>query len=1065
MQRRTLLAPVLVSLAATVAGQVVEKINLPLARGRAGQAGPGGDVTGYLIAPDGAWITFVADADSDEVYELYARPTDASAPVRKLSGTPVAGGDVTGNAITPDGVRAVYLADALLDGMFELFVAPIDGSAAPQRLSAAMPASRDVEGFLVSPDGARVVFSADRDTDERFELYSVPIDGSAAPIEISAPMAIGGIPRSALAGFFSLPPTGSRVVYRANQDSSLKYELYSVPIDGSASPVKLNPALLSGAGAVSFSPDGARCFFTADVLQFSLLVLHSVPIDGSAAAVPLSGTTGIDPARYSVDPTGARVLYRADPDTAGQYELFSVPSDGSAAPVRLNHPLAANEDVLDLRASLDGLLAVFTTRDGVLAPTKIFRAPIAGGASPVQLNDTSGLPPDAGTFVAFSLAPGRLIWSEELAGEVSLRSVPLDLSQPPVRLDTPLVAGGGVRSTRLAPGGSNLLYVADRVTDETYELWTVPIAGGTPVRLSPPLGPQNDVSSLPPFGVTPDGTKVVFLGDIGVDGSLELWVGPTSSAGAIEFSAPLSAGPVLGDVSLFTWSPDARTILYTADEGALGEETLTAVDAGDLSRVGLSGPPLEFDGYSVMDIRDLQFPTADPAQVLFTRGRVEPFYSPQILTLESARLADGERHVVNLSGSGRPAAGERVVFVARESGGEQDYFHLFVSALDGTGEQLLSLGGAESVGPWTLAPAGDEAAFFETDTLHAVALDGTAPRFLGVPAGASTADSHKRLAIDPTGSELAFSGDFAVTDRNELWHVPLDGSAAPQRLNPLPIAGGDVDLDFATSPDGSRVVYRADLDLDELFELHGAPWTGGTSVRLSAPMVTGGDVAPAVDFQPQFAVSPDSTRVVYRADQATNDVFELFSAPLDGSSPAVRLNAPLAGGKDVEVNAFRFTPDGRTVVYAADQDTDGVLELYAVPVDGSASPTKLNPPLVAGGSLLADTSYGMRDTLALSSGGRHAFYLADQDLDGTVELYSVALSSPGSARKRNAFLAPNRDVVGFALGLGGARVLYKADQDADEVYELYLSTLPASGLPSAAPRGSPRAGGMLQAPD
>ncbi len=51
-------------------------------------------------------------------------------------------------------------------------------------------------------------------------------------------------------------------------------------------------------------------------------------------------------------------------------------------------------------------------------------------------------------------------------------------------------------------------------------------------------------------------------------------------------------------------------------------------------------------------------------------------------------------------------------------------------------------------------------------------------------------------------------------------------------------------------------------------------------------------------------------------------------------APATKLNMPLpAGGSVVE---FRITPDGSRVVYRADQDVDNVFELYSVPVQGGS---------------------------------------------------------------------------------------------------------------------------------
>ncbi len=75
-----------------------------------------------------------------------------------------------------------------------------------------------------------------------------------------------------------------------------------------------------------------------------------------------------------------------------------------------------------------------------------------------------------------------------------------------------------------------------------------------------------------------------------------------------------------------------------------------------------------------------------------------------------------------------------------------------------------------------------------------------------------------------------------------------------------------------------------------------------------------------------FALSPDQTRVVYLADAVTNGVLELFAVPLDGSEPAKRLNGPLPVGGNVASDFF-LLPGGRTL-YRADQETNDVLELF-----------------------------------------------------------------------------------------------------------------------------------------
>ena len=46
-----------------------------------------------------------------------------------------------------------------------------------------------------------------------------------------------------------------------------------------------------------------------------------------------------------------------------------------------------------------------------------------------------------------------------------------------------------------------------------------------------------------------------------------------------------------------------------------------------------------------------------------------------------------------------------------------------------------------------------------------------------------------------------------------------------------------------------------------------------------------------------FLISPDSSRVVYWADQQTNNVYELYSVPLGGPAAAgVKLNGAMVTG-------------------------------------------------------------------------------------------------------------------------------------------------------------------------
>ena len=109
-----------------------------------------------------------------------------------------------------------------------------------------------------------------------------------------------------------------------------------------------------------------------------------------------------------------------------------------------------------------------------------------------------------------------------------------------------------------------------------------------------------------------------------------------------------------------------------------------------------------------------------------------------------------------------------------------------------------------------------------------------------------------------------------------------------------------------------------------------------------------------------FLISPDSSQVVYLAKPGTDEVPGLFSVPLLGDELPTRLNEDLVVGGQIYWQ-FQISPDSSRVVYLhlADQETDWVNELYSVPLTGDAPPVKLNGELVVDNVVLEN--YWERD--------------------------------------------------------------------------------------------------------
>ena len=92
---------------------------------------------------------------------------------------------------------------------------------------------------------------------------------------------------------------------------------------------------------------------------------------------------------------------------------------------------------------------------------------------------------------------------------------------------------------------------------------------------------------------------------------------------------------------------------------------------------------------------------------------------------------------------------------------------------------------------------------------------------------------------------------------------------------------------------------------------------------------------------------------MYVADEQ-GDVPELFSARVDGSAPAQRLNAPFTAAQGFGPLGphFAITLTSDRVLYGADQETDGALELWSAPIDGSAPAVRISTVFAPGTEVL-----------------------------------------------------------------------------------------------------------------
>jgi len=548
------------------------------------------------------------DADSDgipdstDICPLFHNPEQRG--LVKLNAPLVAGGEVQEFALSPDGSWAVYIADQDTDDMFELYRVSVDGGT-PLKLNAPLIAAGDVASFRISPDSSRVVYRADQTINSWTYAYSVPLTGGT-PILLSPGL------RMSSAGL-EISPDSSWVAF-ITPDSEFMNPVYcTTPITGGATYLHdtFQPTGEGNSYGGKFSPDSQWFLFLDHSGSPSASArLYRTPPEQSGKSTVSFSIAG--PA-YDISPDSARVVYGYGDMSTGQSELRSEPLSGGSY-VTLNDPGASlpyTRGFTITAVEIDGNYRVVygddysglvsIAIDGsdriVLDPTlnprlleisqdggrvlygsfRLLSVDILGESAPLEL---SGPMAAGGSMIDFAISPDgeRAVYlaDQDTDGMNELFAVPIAHTGE-VKLSSALFPDGDVDGDYLiGPDGQSVLYRADHVFDELFALFAASIHGGEVLRLSetPPAG-----GPIQSFSVTSDGARTVYLGDPEVDGVNELY--------SILLDTDADADGVYGscdcapnDDLVWTVPQEVSDLFLEHSGGQLGTTTLTwsAVD-------------------------------------------------------------------------------------------------------------------------------------------------------------------------------------------------------------------------------------------------------------------------------------------------------------------------------------------------------------------------------------------------------------------------------------------------------------------------------------------------------
>ncbi|MCP4679257.1 MAG: hypothetical protein GY854_27970 [Deltaproteobacteria bacterium] len=382
---------------------------------------------------------------------------------------------------------------------------------------------------------------------------------------------------------------------------------------------------------------------------------------------------------------------------------------------------------------------------------------------------------------------------------------------------------------------------------------------------------------------------------------------------------------------------------------------------------------------------------------------------------------------------------------------DDGYYHAYMAEVQGgtpTSYQLSAEpAGSGGVVEYKVSDDGNTLVYrgdidvYQQDEVYYVDLSGASPATpVKLNPSLTTVRDIRDIALSANGESLVYAGNQDSDNVSEAYYVDLSGAspAAPVKISGTMVLNGSVftKAQMQISDDGNRTLYLADQDTDGVLEVYYVNLAGASPaapVKISGTMVAGGSVSSSP------ALAADGRAALYKADQETNDKFELYYVDLSGASPAapVKLNTALPTGADVI--GFSISRDSQTVIYSADQDINDTTELYYVDLSGPspASPVKLNTTFPTDGDI---------SSFRLSRDGSVLTYYADQDVNNDLELFYVDLSgaSPTAPVQVNDALIVDGDVQGYRrISADGQAVVYQADKETDDVFEIYYVDMSA----------------------
>lgn len=511
---------------------------------------------------------------------------------------------------------------------------------------------------------------------------------------------------------------------------------------------------------------------------------------------------------------------------------------------------------------------------GLLAPLALLLLAAPAPAPAEWRRLSAGLPgSQVTTFGMNGRATDPLVFFEqdaEIPGAFELHRVDLRGGSPE-RVSAVLPPGAEVDSYASTLDGLWVVYLAPQLEAGQPELFRIPASGppGSWLRLSEPLPAGRRVHLAWP---SPASDRVAYLADRDFAGAPELFVVPIGGGPAVKINAPLP--DATRAVTDFWFTPDGSRLVYLQDESFDEAFELFAAPAGG------GAPPVQLNGAFLA--------TSDVVGFAWAEG------------------------------------GERIVYLADPQVDERFELFSVPVATGGGGVKLNHALAHPQQAINAVRVAGDVVVYRvydsvdDTDSLWSVGASGGTP--LPLVSTTVAGEYLPFLELTPDGATLLFVAPYeegGVTAPH-LFRVSTGGGPA-ERLSAGLSADEEVNQ-LAVSPDGAFALFRIYDALLDRDRFEAVPVTGGPP----QPLLAGSQ---SHSWGGHWWFSPDGDRVAIHGDLESDGVDELWIGELDGSWTR-KASGPMAPGGDA-TTWVRWAADGRTLLYLADQQSDGEVALYA----------------------------------------------------------------------------------------------------------------------------------------